>query len=236
MQKVNSLMDNLVIKYPQLKSHYFSVFLIILGLATPFLLLTSIDYYCEVDIATFNAWANCWSHDIYITCQTNNKDYSHPNYPAMGMLLSAGVIKAISIISGLDDFKALVVIFRYYLALFDALNFLLFVWLASLMQFRFPIMIGLILLITPSTWIGGAIWGQIDNVALFFGLLSSICFFKSWLVNDEQRLQKAWQNGLWLLLGVLCFCIYILTKQLAIFPYLFWSNLTSYYWEVLEKF
>jgi hypothetical protein len=105
------------------------------------------------------------------------------------------------------------------------------------MQFRFPILIGLMLLILPSTWAGAAVWGQIDNISLFFILLSTIFVFKSWLaININKKNQKIWQSGIWLILASLSICLCILTKQLNIFslPFLmilfcvtawkFWEN------------
>jgi len=201
----------------QPKNNYVNLFLTLFGLTLPFLFLTFIDVYFQKDVETFNAWTSCWSEKIYIDCKIDTEHYPYPNYPAIGLILSAGVFRAISSISGNEDLNTLTSYFRYYLAFFDALNFLLLISLAKLLNFRFPVLIALILLIVPSTWVGGAIWGQIDNISLFFGLFSSICFFKSWSLN------KVWKNGIWLLLGSLNLCLYLLTKQLAIFsiPFFF---------------
>ncbi|MDJ0741854.1 MAG: hypothetical protein QNJ32_00680 [Xenococcaceae cyanobacterium MO_167.B27] len=220
MTKLNGWLANLLINRDQLNNSICLLFLILLGITLPFLLVTNIDSYFRGDINVFHSWANCWSHKIYVACQPKIP----PNYPVAGLTLSAGLIHTITSIFDITERNTSDMIFRYYLAFFDSLNFLLFIWLASLMRFRFPIIIGFILLIIPSTWVGGAIWGQIDGIALFFCLLSTICFFKSWLTNDiDIESVKVWKSTMWLLLGNLSLSLYILTKQLAIFslPFFF---------------
>jgi hypothetical protein len=190
------------------------LFLILLGIALPFLLVTYIDYYHQHDLNTFHSWVDCWSQKSYVrACQPTT-----PNYPVAGLALSAGAIHTIRSIFDVTDRNISDSLFRYYLACFDSLNFLLFIWLASLMGFCFPILIGLDLLIMPSTWAGSAVWGQIDGISLSFCLLSIIGFFKSWLANDvEKKSGKVWQSGAWLIFGTLNLSLYILTKQLAVF-------------------
>ena len=223
-------------------SKYFLVLLTILGVVFPFLILLLVKYYCKVDIDSFGYWANCWGDKIYLDCKLDNTKYPYPSYPALGMVLSAGVITAIRSVLDISDWGSIAIIFRYFLAFFDALNFLLLFQLARLMKFRSPMVIAMLILIIPSTWVGGAVWGQLDGVSLFFCLLASLSFFQSWSFSSN----KIWQNGLWLLLGVLSLSCYILTKQSAIFSlpffslvllitiYKFWQNsrLKGIYWLV----
>jgi hypothetical protein len=206
---------NLLISRRAGDKNIFTLFLFILGMALPFLLVTYVHYYCTGDVATFRSWAEClekYSQKIYLACKP-----VPPNYPTVGLLMSAGIIHVIKSIFGVTNGKIIDDIFRHYLAFFDLINFLLLIWLASLMKFRFPIFIGLILLIVPSTLVGGALWGQIDGISLCFCLLATIGFFKSWLSKVDSGNRNGWKSGLWLLFGVINLSIYILTKQLSIF-------------------
>jgi hypothetical protein len=214
MKKINAKLTSLLIDQEQWNKSIFLWFLILLGIALPFLLVTFIDSYFQADVHIFHTWGECWIQRSYIDCQPKQP----PNYPVAGLALSAGVIHTINSTFGITERTTVDLIFRYYLAFFDSLNFLLFIWLAKLMRFPFPIFIGMILLIIPSTWVGSAVWGQIDGISLFFCLLSVICFLKSWQFNDlDTGDKKAWKSGIYLFLGTGSFAIYILTKQLAIF-------------------
>lgn len=214
-------------------SRIFTSFLFIIGITLPFLLVTHVHYYYTNDVATFRGWAEClekFSRRIYLECLP-----VPPNYPVVGLFLSAGTIDVIKSVFNVTDGKTIDFIFRHYLAFFDCLNFLLFTWLASLMRFRFPVFIGLILLIVPSTLVGGAIWGQIDGISLSFCLLAAICFFKSWLSNDVNLERSLWKSGLWLLFAALNLSLFILTKQLSAFSlpfFLILSLITGYkFWQ-----
>ena len=203
-------------------SKVFTLFLLIFGILLPFLLVNYVHYYYKNDVATFRGWAEClekFEQQIYLKCLP-----TPPNYPVVGLFLSAGTIQAIKSVFNVSDSKNIDFIFRHYLAFFDLLNFILFTRLASLMRFRFPIFIGLILLIVPSTLVGGAIWGQIDGISLTFCLLATIGFFKSWFSNDVNSLdQSKWKNLFWLLFATLNLVILTLIKQLSLFslPFFF---------------
>lgn len=205
----------------------FTVFLLLAGIILPFLLVTYCNYYYVNDVATFRGWAEClakYSEKIYLACLP-----VPPNYPVVGLFLSAGTIHAIKLIFDISDSQRIDLIFRYYLAFFDSLNFLLLSYLATLMQFRFPVSIGLLLLIVPSTLAGGAIWGQIDGIFLCFCLLAAIGFFKSWRSSDVESDNIGWKSGLWFLFGTLNLSIFILIKQLAVFslPFFFLLSLIA---------
>jgi hypothetical protein len=197
----------------------FTFFLIFLGVVLPFLIVTSIPYYFKYDVDIFLDWADCFAKAqdrIYLEC--------HPNYPSLGLALSAGAIYIIKSVFGIVDKSTIISVFRLYLACFDSLNFLLFIWLASLMNFRFPIFFGLILLILPSTIAGGAIWGQIDGAALSFMVLSVICLYKSWGIH-EVAAKQLWVRAIWLLLGLINFTFYVLCKQISIFSIPFFATI-----------
>ena len=197
-------------------SQFFTLFLFIVGITLPLLLVNYVHYYYTNDVATFRGWAECmekFEQQIYLKCLP-----TPPNYPVVGLFLSAGTIQAIKSVFNVTDSKTIDSIFRYYLVFFDLLNFILFTRLASLMRFRFPIFIGLIILIVPSTLVGGAIWGQIDGISLTFCLLATMVFFKSWLSNDVDSLEQSkWKNLFWLLFATLNLVIFILIKQLSLF-------------------
>jgi hypothetical protein len=235
MKKINAKLSSLLIDQEQWNKSIFLWVIILLGIALPFLLVTYIDSYFRGDINIFHSWVGCWNQRTYIECQIKGP----PNYPVAGLALSAGVIHAIIYTFGIIERTTGDLIFRYYLAFFDSLNFLLFIWLANLMRFPFPIFIGIILLIIPSNWVGSAVWGQIDGISLFFCLLSVICFFKSWRFNDTDTAnRKAWKSGIYLILGTGSFAIYILTKQLAIFSlpfFLILGLITAWrYWQLFQ--
>jgi hypothetical protein len=189
--------------------------LIILGIILPFLLVKIIPSYFVDDVGAFHVWADCLRQnpqDIYSLCK--------PDYPATGLLFSGGAIYLIKILIKATDRSIIDAVFRYYLACFDALNFLLLIWLASLLKFRFPVRVGLAILAVPSTWVGGAIWGQIDGISLFFCLLTTLGFFQFWVSltkTEAPRFKFQKRNYLWLLLATTSLAIYWLSKQLTLF-------------------
>jgi hypothetical protein len=202
------------------ESFLYLFFLVLAGLVLPFLLVACVPSYHQYDLDGFRLRADCWGRNIYLACQ------NLPNYPSLGVALGDGAFHVIKSLSGTTESRTLDDLFRYYLAFFDALNFLLFVWLAKLMKFRFPLLIGLFLLIMPSTRIGGSLWGQTDGIVLLFGLFSAICFFKSWSPqHDQKKGQPLGERAVWLLLGAFSLALHLLTKQLAIFSLPFFALL-----------
>jgi hypothetical protein len=207
----------------------FIVFLFLVGVAFPFLVVTYVSDYHSSDLKIMHYWADClatYSRKIYLECKRINAYAPQPIYTAPGLIFSAGAIHAIkSNLGGIAE-NTSIALFRYYLAFFEVLNFLLITWLAKLMQFRFPVVIGMLLLIVPSTWSGTSVWGQIDGISLFFCLLSIICFFKSWLLSNVKEASHKKNNaGLWLCIGTASLSIYILMKQISIFSLPFFSLL-----------
>lgn len=189
---------------------------ILIGLAWPFLIVHGSNSYSAWDIAVFKEWADCWGEGIYPNCR--------PNYPAVGLLLSGGLIHGLDVLAGISGQEELQRVFRVLLAVFDALNFLLLVWMGRLMRLRWPALTALVIAVTPSTWVGGARWGQIDNIGLFFCLLTAIGVVKSWQhATAGGRLPIPWRSAAWLTLAAVSLACYLLTKQLAVFslPFFF---------------
>lgn len=197
--------------YPQFYHKFNDILMIILGISLPPLLVKFIPAYYYGDIEIFRRWGDCWGENIYSLCKAD--------YPVIGISLTAGIIHHIKDIFKTSDPEIITQLFRYFLAVFDAFNFLLFVYLSSLMRFGFPIFIALLLLLVPSTWIGTAVWGQIDGCSLFFCLLFIICLIKSWLTHNLSV--NIYISTVWLSLGSLSLSLYILTKQLGIFSIFF---------------
>lgn len=194
---------------------FLSFILLSLGIILPFLLVKLIPYYFVDDVGAFHVWADCLRQnpqDIYSLCK--------PDYPTTGLLFSGGAIYLIKFLIKTTDRATVDAAFRYYLAGFDALNFLVLIWLGSLLKFRFPVWLSLAIIAVPSTWAGGTVWGQIDGISLFFCLLATVGFFQFWAsLRETATLKLKFQkhNYLWLLLAIVSLAIYWLSKQLTLF-------------------
>jgi hypothetical protein len=212
-----------------------------LGLILTFIVPNIIPYFHRMDVQTFHAWADCFAQtgrDIYLACYYNNSPTPGliAAYPSIGMLASGGVIYLIKYLMALTDWEQISNVFRSYLFLFDLFNLFLFVTIARMMQFRKPLLIGLMLFLIPSNLVGGAMWGQIDNISLTFCLITSIALVKSWAIEQKNYARSQQKAIAWLLLAAVCLPIFILLKQLSIFsaPYFvvifavtaikFWQN------------
>ncbi|HEY5138409.1 MAG TPA: hypothetical protein VIJ25_03700, partial [Methylococcales bacterium] len=194
-----------------------------IGFALPFIFAKLIPYFCSGDIETFRLWADClaqYGRQIYLACNMP-PDHSLPNYPTVGLLASAGIIHIIKSITGLTNGDAIYHAFRLYLAVFDGLNFFLFITIARMMHFRNPLLIGFLLLLIPSNLAGGSIWGQTDNIALSLCLVTSIALIKSWSGSQDDYEGSKWKPIAWLILAVVSLPFFLLVKQLSIFsvPY-----------------
>ena len=214
--------------------------LIILGIILPFLFVTIIPNYFVDDVGAFHVWAACLQQnpqDIYPLCK--------PDYPTTGMLFSGGAIYLIQFLVKTTNRDTIDTVFRYYLAVFDALNFLLFIWLGRLLQFRFPVRIALAILAMPSTLVGGAVWGQIDGISLFFCLLATVGFFEFWqsltkTANTQSNYYSCKiRDFFWLVLATTSLAIYWLSKQLTLFSLPFFSAIAlitvNKLWQHLQR-
>ena len=175
LQKIKSQkVESQKIELPKINIKRIKPFIIsffCIGMIANFIIVNVIPFYHRSDVQTFHAWADCLfnsGREIYLKC-----DYP-PNYPSIGLFASAGMIYIIKAVTGFTDGEVINSIFRSYLFLFDLLNLWLFIIIAQMMQFHKPIIMGVILFLIPSNLMGGAVWGQIDNISLSFCLISSI--------------------------------------------------------------
>jgi hypothetical protein len=160
------------------------------------------DFYHHGDIGIQSVWGEQWNKgwkEIYNTC-------SSCDYPLFGTFVAAGIPKLLARLGFSDS----VWWFRFCLAVVDGLNvllvFLLFRKLAIAHAALWAGLIGLSL----SSWAGGGVWGNIDDVSQFILLLIVL-----WMViyNFSGKIPLA------LYLGISAFfaAALLLTKHLNIF-------------------
>jgi len=157
------------------------------------------------DVPEFFRWAGVWGEgwtSIYVNCDGCN-------YPIVGMFSTAGLIHLL----GLADAPNPALAYRLVLSIVDGLNvFLIYLLLKELSVREAAVKAGVIGLLV-SSWAGGALWGQIDNVSQCFLLLALL-----WLVKYHLSMRI---NFL-LFLGIagVSMALMILTKQLIVFSFL----------------
>jgi hypothetical protein len=186
-----------------------SVIAVLSGLLLPFIIVWKSSVYHTDDYHEFSRWAECWlkdSKNIYLDCGSN--------YPLVGLLASTGALSALKTLTGADDYSQIATYFRIYLAIFEALNFLLLWQLARALKLKHAAWISLVIAALPSSWAGGALWGQIDGVSQFFLLACVLCLVFA-IQSDPER--HSWGSSLSFTLGLLALVAFVLTKQLAVF-------------------
>jgi len=190
------------------KPQILRVIALLAGVSLPFIVVREIPVYHLFDYTVFSTWAECWSEygaKIYLNCRAN--------YPFVGIVATAGALSTLKTLLG-DGYPELIKSFHFYLAIFDALNFIL-VWLiARALKLKYALGISLLIAALPSTWAGGALWGQIDDVSQFFLLASVLCFVKSTQSNSDRL---SWHSVAFCFFGIFASVMFILTKQLAVF-------------------
>ena len=183
---------------------------LVFGLTFPFLVLALFfKTFHYNDVGLFAQWADCWKADaahVYDLCR-------YANYPTVGMVFSAGLIAALKHAFQLDEYVATVVYFRLVLAAVDALNFLLLAAIARALNIPHSVRTALLIAVLPSSWAGGAVWGQIDDISQFFLLLGLYGFVRAYQTAAE----TGWRSVGGLLVALLSLVAGLLTKQLAIF-------------------
>lgn len=192
--------------------------LILMGLLLPFVWVSLFENYAVIDVGVFRDWAAClqtYGRDLYLNCPLR------PNYPTVGIGVTAGVFQLLQTQLGIDDPLAADQWFRYFLAGFESLNFLLLIALFRLSQFRYPIATALGLMTLPSTWAGAAVWGQIDHISLCFLLATIALLLRYWQGLDRAGPGTISQNWLYCLTIPLTTTLYILNKQIALFSFPF---------------
>lgn len=154
------------------------------------------DKFHHFDVTTFVEWGKYSDNmkDLYLTdC--------YCNYPYIGMLVSTGIMRLL----GNSIFA-----FLLFLSLVDLMNVFLFRRLLVKLNFpRHNLIAGLIGLL-PAVWIGGNLWGQIDNIGQTIIILLLLTFVR--FVKDDY--QQRWL----LILGGILISFGLLTKQLLVFP------------------
>jgi len=168
------------------------------------------DIYHENDWNDMLSWAAKLDEGlrgIYTNCE-------RCNYPLVGILVSAGLIHVLDPIGSVDTS----LLFRMVIGLIDAANvFLLFLLMRGLGIRKSALWAGIVGLL-PSSWAGGALWGQIDSYSQFFLLFALLL-----IVHLNKAARSSHQRrGLPIylaLLGLMLTCL-LLTKQLAVFSLL----------------
>jgi hypothetical protein len=188
-----------------LRSHV-AVLSIVAGILFPFIAVSMCDAVFRTDIDVFQRWAERLGNGPSAVYERS------VNYPVFGILTSAGALGWLQRHLG-SSFDA-VSDFRRYLAGWNAVLFLLLGWLATIMRLRRPWTIALLVSVIPSSWVGSALWGQIDGVTqclLIAPLVATALLFRQ-LARERLGL-AVFANGMsFLFLGLA-----LLTKQLAVF-------------------
>jgi hypothetical protein len=177
----------------------------VLGVFLPFFLVSHIGAYHPGDVGSFLEWSRPPFGDVYSTSA---------NYPIMGILCSAGALRALAALFHPVDNSAHIQLLRHFLAAFEVIQFLLLGSLARSMGMRRPWLAALVVRLVPSSWVGGAVWAQIDGVTQVFLLGSLAACARAW---QSTRLNRFRPAIAWLSVACLSSFLSLLTKQLAVF-------------------
>ena len=178
-----------------------NVVFLILGICFPFavrLLFPEIHH--DYDVKTFVEWTTFSTpfQAIYTT-------ECFCNYPVIGLLASTGMLNCV----GNNLFY-----FFLFLALIESINVLLFWTILRRLQISWAGCWAFLFMILPSTWSGGALWGQIDHLGLLFLFLVLHLFISFRIqLNSNRSLSYI---GLFIAGIIAYFALF--TKQLMIFP------------------
>jgi hypothetical protein len=181
---------------------------IVLGLAIilPYIVISAFPkFFHASDIDEFWRWSQSWNvnwKNIYVDC-------TRCNYPFIGTLASAGVMSLI----GADSFKHTITPFRFYLATIDALNLVILFWILKKFQVKYAALWAGFVGLSPSSWIGTSVWGQIDGTG-FTLILLTIILFISFNLAEKPGLLRYY---LFIFITGLLISLSILSKQLLIF-------------------
>lgn len=154
------------------------------------------NLYHHFDVHTFKDWISAtepW-RNIYLT-------NCYCNYPIVGLFFSTGIIQLMG---------GSIFLFLCFLAVVDALNIFLLFKLLQRLKIRSAMLIAGGIGLLPSSWIGGALWGQIDTIGQTI-LLALLLLCLPLFQNKKQSFFLASAIGLLVLIA-------LLTKQLLLFP------------------
>jgi hypothetical protein len=179
------------------------------GVLLPFIIVWKSGTHLSGDYKIFSFWAECWFKDsgkIYLNCGAN--------YPFVGIIASAGALSTLKTLLGAEDYPQLVHRFQFYLAIFDALNFILVWLLARALKLKYALAVSVLIAALPSSWAGGALWGQIDDASQFFLLACVLCLVTGIQSNSDKL---NFRSVTCCVLGLLALVAFVLTKQMAVF-------------------
>lgn len=204
--------------------------LFIAGLLASVVMVYILDgSYHKIDITIFLEWQKSLGHslsDIYIEC-------SLCNYPILGTLFSAGILELLNAPLFNLQPESHIQYYQYVLALVDGLNVLLIYLILRTLSIPGSLIWAGIIGILPSSWVGGALWGQIDGFTQFF-LLAFLLHTLNYLTKTGQRGLHTHHGATRILYitgsSILMACL-LLTKQLSLFsfPVLAFMVLTALY-------
>jgi len=161
--------------------------------------ITFPSIYHYFDVHAFLEWSPFFNpiKDVYLTS-------CYCNYPILGMMLSTGLIQLLN-----DSIPN----FLVFLSFIDGVNVFLCYLILRKLSVPYPFLWSSLIGLLFSSWVGGALWGQIDNIGQLFILL--ILYTLTFLLNN--RTIQLHRYGSLILLGGL-FSACVLTKQLLVFP------------------
>jgi len=179
---------------------------LVLGIAASAIAVVCLpELYHHTDQEFFSDWARHWDQDwrnIYVNSPTCN-------YPIIGTLSSAGLL---SLLGG-ESAGGNAYRYRLLLSIVDGLNVvLLYVILRRLRIKNAALWAGVIGLL-PSSWVGGALWGQIDGVTQCVLLITLLCLVL--FTTRQTRPRPGAFVAYLVIVSVLLACL-VLTKQLAV--------------------
>lgn len=174
------------------------------GMLFPFIIrLLFPDIYHHFDVGAFNEWIP-YTHPFSDVYQTS----CYCNYPIVGMLLSSGVM---------DLLGGSITAFLLFLSFFESLNVLLFYVLLKKLNVPYSGCLAFIFMVLPSTWSGGALWGQIDHIGLTWIFLLIILIHT--IYEKLQQQEPKVTSFIYFAIGLLSY-LTLFTKQLMVFPLL----------------
>jgi hypothetical protein len=165
-------------------------------------------FYHFYDVITFKDWSTfiVSFRSVYLT-------NCYCNYPLIGLLTSSGM---------LHFFNGNIGNYLLFNSLIEACNGILIFLILNKLAIPSSYFWASIISLIPSTWVGGFLWGQIDNFGQLILYLCFLCFLN--FNHNFKSYKSSFLLGLFILVG-------FLTKQLLypslfafIFVYLFQLN------------